>query len=747
MRKLMFFTLGFGAACAFCAYTWTCSGLILPAVVFAVLFAAGLFGGKWAEQLKAAAIIFFGISIGLLWFQGYCNHYLNRASELDGKLADVKVYCTDYSYPTDYGSAVEGFLYLEGKPCRVKFYVNADVEMEPGDVLTGCFKLRLTTEGGEKGATYHQGKGIFLLGYQREDAQLVKSDERPVWALPAVLRHNLIGLIDERFPSDSSGFAKALLLGDRTDLDYRLNTVFKVSGIMHIIAVSGLHVTILFTLINMICLKRRWLVALLGIPTLVLFAAVAGFTPSVVRACIMQCLMIGAMLFNKEYDGPTELSFASLVMLLVNPLVITSVSFQLSVGCIIGIFLFQKRIYDWLSDKLQCGKGKRFAGIKRWIAGSVSITLSVISLTTPLSAYYFGAVSLVGILTNVLTLWAVSFIFYGIILVCLLSAAAPGLAAGCAAGVSWLIRYVLAVAQMLADLPLAAVYTRSIYVILWLVFCYVLLGIFLSRKEKRPGLIAACMAFGLILSVGASWLEPKTDGLRMTVLDVGQGQCILLYSDGKTYIVDCGGDYDDDAADIAAETLLSQGIDRIDGLILTHFDQDHAGGALNLLTRIPADAVYYPDIADESGIRQALELDYQENAVAIDEDLQISFGNTSITVYPAVVPDSDNDASLAILFQRENCDILITGDRSGFGERLLLKEAAIPELDILVAGHHGSKNSTCDELLAATRPKIVAISVGENSYGHPAQEVLDRLEAYGCMVYRTDFQGNLIFRR
>lgn len=747
MRKLMWFVIGFGAACAFCAYTWTCSGLILAAVVFALLFAASLILQKWADQLKIAAAVFLGVGVGLAWFQGYWDQYLSHASALDGKVADVTVYCTDYGYRTDYGTAVEGFLYLDGKPCRAKFYVNGEVEMEPGDVLSGCFELRVTTEDSEKGATYHQGKGIFLLGYQEEDAQLLKVTDRPLWAYPAVLRRNLTEIIDFYFPEDASGFAKALLLGDRTDIDYELNTAFKVSGIMHIIAVSGLHVTILFTLINILCFRRRWLVGLIGIPALLLFAAVAGFTPSITRACIMQGLMICAMLFNKEYDGPTELAFASLVMLLVNPLVITSVSFQLSVGCMIGIFLFQRKLYDWLCEKLGCDKRHRFVKIKRWFAGSVSVTLSAISLTTPLSACYFGAVSIVGVLTNLLTLWAVSFIFYGIILVCLTAAAFPAVAAFCASLFSWHIRCVLLIARALAAFPLAAVYTRSIYIVAWLVFCYVLLGIFLFTREKKPGILVTCIVLGLMLSVGASWLEPRTDGCRMTVLDVGQGQCIIFQSDGKTYMVDCGGSYDEDTADIAAETLLSQGITGIDGLILTHFDRDHAGGAEYLLTRIPADMIFVPDCVDDSGIRESLERLMPGRVTEIDEDIQLSFGAAKITVFPPAIPDSGNDGSLAVLFQRENCDILVTGDRSGFGERLLLKETDLPELDVLVAGHHGSNDSTCEELLAATRPTLVAISVGENSYGHPASGLLERLERYGCTIYRTDLHGSITFRR
>ena len=233
----------------------------------------------------------------------------------------------------------------------------------------------------------------------------------------------------------------------------------------------------------------------------------------------------------------------------------------------------------------------------------------------------------------------------------------------------------------------------------------------------------------------------------MTVLDVGQGQCILLQSDGKTYMVDCGGDYDADAADLASETLLSQGISHIDGLIITHFDRDHAGGAVSFLSRTPADAVYIPDHPDEGGILAALNESSPESIFVIQEPIQLFYGGSMLAIYPSLVPESENDGSLAVLFRADDCDILITGDRNGFGERLLLKEAAIPELDILVAGHHGSGNSTCEELLAATKPAIVAISVGNNSYGHPSQDVLERLQRHGCMIYRTDQQGNLIFRR
>ena len=746
MRKIMWFTIGFSAACALCSYLWLTLGLWTPALMLIAAF--GSFGilSHHVKWLRCIAAICLGCAAGLLWFQLYASNYLSLAANLDGKIADTTAYCTDYSYETDYGTAVEGVLWLEGKPVRAKFYVSGEIDMEPGDVLRGAFEFRVTTPDGSDEPTAHQGKGIFLLAYQEEDAELLKLAKPPKWAFAARLKRSLQNMLETHLPEDAAPFAKALLLGDRTGIDYETNTVFKLSGISHVIAVSGLHVTILFTLINILCFKRRWLVAILGIPTLVLFAAVAGFSPSITRACIMQCLMIAAMLVGKDYDGPTELAFSSLVMLVANPLVITSVSFQLSVGCMIGIFAFSQKITDHLTAKLITKKRNRLKKLKRWFSGSVAVTLSAMITTTPLVALYFGAVSLVGVLTNLLALWVISFIFYCLMLVCLLGAFLPAAASVAGVLIAWPIRYVLFVSKLLASIPLSAVYTASIYIVMWLAFCYVLLGVFLFSKKKKPTVLFCCAVIGLCLALGASWLEPLTDNCRMTVLDVGQGQCILLQSEGKTYLVDCGGSDEEEAADIAAERLLSMGVFRLDGVILTHFDADHSGGMEYLLARIPAGTLFVPDCADENNVLGRL-APLAGQVMELKDNIILTYGDTELSIFGPVVPDSGNESSLAILFRHENCDILITGDRSAFGERMLLKTADIPQVEVLVAGHHGSKHSTSEELLAAVRPKIAVISVGDNHYGHPTQEVLQRLAAIGAVVYRTDIHGNIVLRR
>jgi competence protein ComEC len=135
------------------------------------------------------------------------------------------------------------------------------------------------------------------------------------------------------------------------------------------------------------------------------------------------------------------------------------------------------------------------------------------------------------------------------------------------------------------------------------------------------------------------------------------------------------------------------------------------------------------------------------NVILAEEDLLLQVGSSTMTIFgPTFVPEN-NENSLCILFESKKCAILVTGDRGSLGEMLLMHETALPDVDLLVAGHHGSRKSTSEELLKTVEPETVFISVGQNSYGHPAPELLDRLTRFGCEVFRTDLNGTLIFRR
>lgn len=751
MRKMMWFALGFGASCAVGAYLISGDPL-LGLGLCAVLLSAGVYiAGKRFRAAVAASVVLLGCSAGALWNGAYDALYLKAARELDGFAIQSTMELTDYSWDSSFGIAADAKITMDGKPYQVRVYLEREEALLPGTVIEGSFRFRVTTDGGAEEQTFHQGKGIFLMAYDAGDIKVMQPDGVSMQYGAVWLRHELLALIDRIFPEDTASFARALLLGDGTRIDYETNTAFKISGIRHIIAVSGLHVSILFSLIYLFSGKHRVLTALIGIPVLLIFAAVAGFTPSVTRACIMNGLMMLALLFEREYDPPTALSFAVLAMLVVNPLVITSVSFQLSVGCMAGIFLFAEPIRTWLLDEKHLGhaKGKDLKSrFIRWFAGSVSVSLGAASITTPLSAVYFGAVSLVSVFTNLLTLWVVTVVFYGIMAACAVGAVWSAGGQILAWLLSWPIRYILTVARGLSALPMAAVYTRSDFIVVWLVGVYILFVLFLLLRGSQPLLFGSLAVISLCAALLASWITPSQDHFRMTVLDVGQGQSIILQSEGRTFVVDCGGSYSEDAADAAAETLLSMGISRIDGLILTHYDADHAGGAGYLLSRIQADVLYLPPWEADNETAEAL--GEQENAeiYPVTEDLQITYGETTMYIAASTMEDSGNESSLCVLFQAADCDILITGDRGSLGERLLMRALDLPKLDVLVAGHHGSQYSTCDELLALTTPRVAVISVGaDNAYGHPAQELLERLEYYGCRIFRTDEDGTIIIRR
>ena len=745
MRKLLWFTIGFTVACIVGGYlisgVWL---LALGGVCLAALLGMFCISSNSGKKIACSLL---GCLIGFLWLFGFENIYLKPIYQLDDQATILHIEVTDYSWTTNSGIAAEGKIELKEKTYRIQFYINEQISLSPGDRVEGGFVLRYTG-GKTQEPTHHRGKGIFLLGYPKGQIDVQYAESTPSKYFASVFRQKLLALLDDIFPVDTASFAKALLIGVTDDLPYDTVTALKVSGVYHIVAVSGMHVSILFALVYLLCGKQRFLTAIIGIPILCLFTAMAGFSPSIVRACIMQVLMIIALLINKEYDPPTALAAAVLLILASNPLSITSVSLQLSAGCIVGIFLFTQRIHDYLLKETPLGpaKGKgRKAKLIRWVVASVSVTLGAMSVTTPLCAAYFGSVSIFGVLTNLLTLWLVSFIFYGIMAACLLGALWMPLGIGISWILSWPIRLVLWVTNMISRVPVSSVYTSSIYIVAWLIFAYILVMVFLKTKKKHPVALTSCLLIGLAGAIACSWIEPRLDDFRFTSVDVGQGQCLILQNDGKYYMVDCGGDTGDRAADKASQLLLSQGVFRLDGLIITHYDEDHAGGASKLLSRIPADTLYLPVLDGENEIRDTLVERYSDKICWVEQDMVL--GEAKLTIYPSEDQNDTNESSLCILFQPKDCDILITGDRSTEGEQALMDHVTLPDLEILVAGHHGSRTSTSWELLNATKPEVVVISVGANNrYGHPTWETLERLDLFGCGVYRTDLEGTIIFR-
>lgn len=744
MRKLMWFAIGFALACTLGAYFWV--GKWMLVLVLPGIAGLGCFLSS-EKRMKRIALVCLGAVLGTGWFYIYDQMYTAPLRQLDGQTVEVLLTTTDYSWEADYGSVVDCYLQLDDKRYKLRLYLKDYQELEPWMTIQTSAEIRLTTDGGENEPTFHRTQGILALGYQRDEGEIAVCADREAgfWViLCAKLRSSIVDTIDNCFQDDYAAFAKALFLGDKTDISYEMSTDFKVSGISHIVAVSGLHMSILFGLIAFVTWKRRYLLAILGIPSIMLFMLLACFTPSVTRAGIMMILMILSLVFKREYDPPTALSFAVVSLLAVNPLVAASVGFQLSLGSVAGIFLFMGKIYAWMKAWVPVSEHKAVKFLHGWLLSSLSATVSAQVITIPLVAYYFHTVSLVSVLTNLLVLWVISFVFYGIVLVCLVGTV--WLSAG--KMLAWItsgpIAFVLTVAKVMSKLPLAAVYTESVYIVLWLGFVYSLILFLIFGKEKRPFLSMGLASAGLAAALLLSWAEPRIHDQSVTVLDVGQGQSVILQHGDKTFLVDCGGDYTDSAADCAAQMLLSMGITRLDGLIITHYDTDHTGAVQNLLYRVDADKLYLP--AGNGGEEFAGIADLK--TVWVEEDIFLYAKGMKLTLFAAENAQTDNEGSIAVLFQTEKCDTLLTGDMSALRERILIREKEIPDLEILIAGHHGSKYSTSQELLDWTAPDVVIISAGKNNrYGHPAQETLTRLEQAGCTIYQTCESGTIVIRR
>ncbi|MBR3640530.1 MAG: MBL fold metallo-hydrolase, partial [Oscillibacter sp.] len=199
-----------------------------------------------------------------------------------------------------------------------------------------------------------------------------------------------------------------------------------------------------------------------------------------------------------------------------------------------------------------------------------------------------------------------------------------------------------------------------------------------------------------------------------------------------------------DAGCDAADQLLSMGCRGADALILTHFDSDHVNGAEHLFCRVPVRELLIPAEADDGGGRESvlrLAAAYRVPVREITEVTVLPLADAVLTLYPSAPSQADNDRGLAVLASAGESDLLLTGDMSRAAEKKLLQEYDLPDIEALVAGHHGAADATGAELLSTLDPETVLISVGSNSYGHPSCETLLRLT--GREVYRTDRHGNI----
>ena len=750
MRKLAWFAGSFAGAVFLAVYLLP-EGALLPAG--ACCAAAGLTGLflKGDRRLRLL-LLGFGLGAGLLWTGAYTALFHTPARLLADTEKTITAQVTEWPegdshwleirFRREEGGWLKALLWLETVP----------EDLRPGDELTVTASFELADTMSGESSDYYYSRGVTLRAYARDEVSVTRPDRVPVRYWPVYAAHAIRKSALACFPETVGPLVAALTTGDTSGLDGSFYSALRRTGTAHVVAVSGLHVSFLSGFLTVLLGKRRRLSAGVGIALMFFFAAAAGNTPSVLRAAFMQSMLLLAPLLDREDDRATSLCTILMLLLAWNPYAAASISLQLSFAAVAGIYLFTGplcRRWERVLPHKPNGFWLRLGCLAfRFVTASLATTLGAIAFTTPLMAWYFDTVSLISPLANLLTLWAVSDLFLGGLVAAVIGLILPGLAALLGLVVSLAGYYLLWMVPKLAAVPFAAVSAGSVYIRCWLVLVYALLLLHLVLRGGKKGLLlpgglsAAALCWALLLQTGT-----YTAGrLTVSVLDVGQGLSAAFYSQGVSALVDCGGSGLDNAGDVAADYFQDLGLTRVDVVVLTHYHDDHANGVARLLERLEVGLLVLPDVERSDPLRRSILQLAEERGVEtllLTDTAVLTLGQSELTIYPPLGDGGSNEEGLSVLCSAGEFDVLITGDMNQVVEGRLVKYGNLPDLEALVVGHHGSKYAASEELLLATRPELAVISVGYNTYGHPAAETLERLAAAGCDIYRTDWSGTV----
>ncbi len=723
---------------------YAAGALALASLLWALL-------GRGTPHLRRVLLVLLPLMVSLLYFSAYRALVRQPVQALCGGEHDFSAAVCDWPEATERGAKVTIRLHgLLG--AKAVYYGDDDLlSLRPGDALSGTAWWNDVAAIGDGDLRQFSSRGVYALLYDRDTLTVQPAPDMPLGYAPQyaakALRDKLAQLWDD--PS-VLGFLTAELTGDKSLLPESDYVAMQETGLAHIFAVSGLHCAFLVTLLSLLIppTHRRTLCAVAS-AVLVFYMLLTGLSPSVARACVMQLFLLSAPLFRRGSDPLTSLAAALTVILLVNPYAVGSVSLQLSFAATLGMVLLSGRLYKSFTGWYR-GRDRAVRAALSFLAANLAATLGALVFTAPLTAYYFNILSLVAPLAGLLAVPAAGYAFMSAFVSALLGLVWTPL--GHLAGYVplLLVKYILWVAHLLLAVPYHAVYFTNVYLRVWLLYVYAaFLGCAVTPDGKRKYALASALT---VLTLAAClWLNSRWQqysAFRAAALDVGQGESVALCSGSEAALVDCGSSNSYvDAGSVAADALQSAGIRRLSAVIVTHYHADHTNGLTEVLTRLPVDTLYLPDIEDEYGVRDrlvSLAAHQGADVVFVTEPTRIALGEAVLTVYPPLLTTGDlNEQGLTALATAGDFDLLITGDMAGQTEQLLAQTYPLPDVEVLVVSHHGSRYSSDESFLRAITPDNAVISVGDNRYGHPAEETLRRLQAVGATVWRTDQQGSI----
>lgn len=585
--------------------------------------------------------------------------------------------------------------------------------------------------------------------------------------ISAKIKYRFSEALDARMSEDVKGLMLGMLFGDKTFLDENLYESFQRNGTAHILAVSGIHVGIIYLYISKLFRNRRSLFSsFVGLSLLFLYAVLASFSPSVVRAVAMISLHIISKHLHRRYDLLCCASFVALVMLLFNPFNLFNLGFQLSFLAVFTLAFLLPLANSKLDSLFQYRTNYRITWLFKNITPIVVIQAGMI----PITAYLFQYVSFSAFFLNLPVIALAGFIiplgmsliflsFFGGIPFDLVAAA-----------VEILMKLLIYLNTSVGEWSISSinVIAPSVGV---LVLYYGYLFFFSSEffwiciRKRNFKIIAAISLIVMLIALMTPFIIGEKAGKADIVfVDIGQGDCIHIRTpSGKNILIDGGGHSDYDVGkEILLPYLLKNRVAKIDLALVTHLHDDHYKGIASICQFMPVKklGLYEANSLRQQEILTETKLN-KENLIYLTKGhhFNIEKGITIDILYPPkqakkeykelIEDESDeNRNSLLIRVSYNGVTILITGDMGFDGENAWMElfsgQTEILQNTILKIGHHGSRYSTGQDFLRVVKPQIAVIQVGKNNFGHPHPDVIEKLKKEDIMVYRTDVEGAVL---
>ena len=667
---------------------------------------------------------------------------------------------------------------------RIRLTVMGNAALMPGDRVAFTAPLRafhnFRNPGGFDYCRYMAFQRIHGSAWVRLDKLSIDSRSRSpsMGRLVQDARRQLARMIDasgDPGKADEQSVLKALVVGDRSGIDDDLRQRFNRAGVGHLLAISGLHVGIvatlafglfrwLFSFIPALLWRgwgRAWAAGATLFPVLV-YGLLAGMSPSTQRAVIMVAVFLFSLMLGRSRDTLNTLAVAALVILIVFPPSLFSISFQLSFAAVLAIVVGMQQL------GLGRDPGEHWARkTARWLIGSVLVSVLAVAGTTPVVLYHFNQTSLVGVAANVLLIPLVGFVVVPMGLLCaMMSFLLEPLAMLGFQVVLAIVHTAMMIINALSAFPFAALYTVSPSVLE--------IGVYYAAgwallNWRRISIAPWILAMAMIIAVGDGlyWTYQRFwhRDFRVTAIDVGQGTSTLMqFPGGSVMLMDGGGFSDNRIFDmgqrVVAPLLWRWKIARVDILALSHPNADHLNGLIFIARHFHIRELWINgDVNTTWGYKALMDV-CQEEGIAVrildtrTRDRTVG-GVTLSVLHPppgyAVKVGADqqerrNSASLVIHARFEKTAFLLTGDITAEAENAMVqREGTRLASTVLFAPHHGSRTSSSASLIAAVQPQTVVISAGVNNrFGFPHTEVLDRYRGAGCRIWCTCTHGAII---